>query len=132
MAAAAKSDDDEFRARRWMREQGHVLSAVADGGRRAKKGKFEENGASMSIFTSDTPQTYGQTPLRSVYSLLLCVLHSELIIPQWPAEFSFPASTAIDVLISVTMCYYLKKSKGKENRLLSRISALMVHVREST
>jgi hypothetical protein len=34
----------------------------------------------------------------------------------------------IDVVISVAMCYYLRKSKGIESRLNSRISTLMVRV----
>ncbi|KAJ7156511.1 hypothetical protein C8R43DRAFT_1183878 [Mycena crocata] len=44
---------------------------------------------------------------------------------SWAVESSFAASTAIDILISVAMCYYLRKSKGPESRLNSRISTLM-------
>ncbi|CAK5271672.1 unnamed protein product [Mycena citricolor] len=43
----------------------------------------------------------------------------------WAIEASFAASTAIDIVISCAMCYYLRKSKGKESRLNSRISVLM-------
>ncbi|KAJ7292055.1 hypothetical protein C8J57DRAFT_1274522 [Mycena rebaudengoi] len=43
----------------------------------------------------------------------------------WAVTFSFAASTAIDILISIAMCFYLKKSKGSESRLNSRISTLM-------
>ncbi|KAJ7257741.1 hypothetical protein C8J57DRAFT_1342687 [Mycena rebaudengoi] len=44
---------------------------------------------------------------------------------SWAVECSFATSTSIDVLISIAMCYYLKKSKGKESQLNSRISTLM-------
>ncbi|KAJ6505612.1 hypothetical protein DFH09DRAFT_1000649 [Mycena vulgaris] len=44
---------------------------------------------------------------------------------SWAIQSSFAASTAIDVVISVAMCYYLRKSKGTELRLNSRISTLM-------
>ncbi|KAJ7466213.1 hypothetical protein B0H11DRAFT_2239946 [Mycena galericulata] len=43
----------------------------------------------------------------------------------WAVESSFAASTAIDVVISVAMCHYLRKSKGIESYLNSRISTLM-------
>ncbi|KAJ7352094.1 hypothetical protein DFH08DRAFT_857934 [Mycena albidolilacea] len=43
----------------------------------------------------------------------------------WAVESSFAASTMIDIVISVAMCYYLRKSKGMESRLNSRISTLM-------
>jgi len=43
----------------------------------------------------------------------------------WAVESSFAASTTIDVIISVAMCYYLRKSKGPQSRLNSRISTLM-------
>ncbi|KAJ7118080.1 hypothetical protein C8R44DRAFT_790258 [Mycena epipterygia] len=46
---------------------------------------------------------------------------------SWAIQASFAASTAIDVAISVAMCFYLRKSKSKggESRLNSRISGLM-------
>ncbi|KAJ7118084.1 hypothetical protein C8R44DRAFT_189790 [Mycena epipterygia] len=44
---------------------------------------------------------------------------------SWAIQASFAASTAIDVVISVAMCFYLRKSKGRESRLNSRISTLM-------
>jgi ABC-type sulfate transport system permease component len=44
----------------------------------------------------------------------------------WAVEASFAASTAIDMIISVAMCYYLRKSMGRERVLNSRISGLMV------
>ncbi|KAJ7743508.1 hypothetical protein DFH07DRAFT_835596 [Mycena maculata] len=44
---------------------------------------------------------------------------------SWAIEASFSASTAIDILISIAMCYYLRKSKGEESQLNSRISTLM-------
>ncbi|KAJ7685925.1 hypothetical protein B0H17DRAFT_1072932 [Mycena rosella] len=44
---------------------------------------------------------------------------------SWAVQASFAASTAIDIVISVAMCYYLRKSKGAELRLNSRISTLM-------
>ncbi|KAJ7813662.1 hypothetical protein B0H14DRAFT_2778412 [Mycena olivaceomarginata] len=43
----------------------------------------------------------------------------------WAVEASFAASTAIDMIISVAMCYYLRKSMGRERVLNSRISGLM-------
>ncbi|KAJ7441112.1 hypothetical protein FB451DRAFT_1058314 [Mycena latifolia] len=43
----------------------------------------------------------------------------------WALQASFAASTSIDIVISVAMCYYLRKSKGKEWGLNSRISTLM-------
>ncbi|KAJ7159766.1 hypothetical protein C8R46DRAFT_1109022 [Mycena filopes] len=43
----------------------------------------------------------------------------------WAVESSFAASTTIDVVISVAMCFYLRKSKGRESQLNSRISTLM-------
>ncbi|KAJ7342397.1 hypothetical protein DFH08DRAFT_1082017 [Mycena albidolilacea] len=43
----------------------------------------------------------------------------------WAVEASFAASTAIDMIISVAMCYYLRKSMGGERVLNSRISGLM-------
>ncbi|KAJ6458586.1 hypothetical protein C8R47DRAFT_148782 [Mycena vitilis] len=49
----------------------------------------------------------------------------------WASEASFAASTGIDVFISVAMCYYLRKSKGIENRLNSRLSMLMQYTLSS-
>ncbi|KAJ6460027.1 hypothetical protein C8R47DRAFT_1327811 [Mycena vitilis] len=43
----------------------------------------------------------------------------------WAVSSSFAASSFIDIVISVAMCYYLRKSKGRESRLNSRISTLM-------
>ncbi|KAJ6536998.1 hypothetical protein B0H19DRAFT_1270680 [Mycena capillaripes] len=43
----------------------------------------------------------------------------------WAVQSSFATSTTIDIIISVAMCYYLRKSKGTESRLNSRISTLM-------
>ncbi|KAJ7022348.1 hypothetical protein C8F04DRAFT_1402413 [Mycena alexandri] len=43
----------------------------------------------------------------------------------WAVESSFAASTLIDVVISIAMCFYLRKSKGRESALNSRISTLM-------
>ncbi|KAJ6575736.1 hypothetical protein DFH09DRAFT_377945 [Mycena vulgaris] len=50
---------------------------------------------------------------------------------SWAIQSSFAASTAIDVVISVAMCYYLRKSKGTELRLNSRISTLMQYTLSS-
>jgi hypothetical protein len=47
---------------------------------------------------------------------------------SWAVEASFAASTLIDIVISVAMCFYLRKSKGAESRLNSRLSTLMVCV----
>ncbi|KAJ6623272.1 hypothetical protein B0H10DRAFT_2213659 [Mycena sp. CBHHK59/15] len=44
---------------------------------------------------------------------------------NWALESSFAASTAIDVVISITMCFYLRKSKGSGSLMNSRISTLM-------
>ncbi|KAJ7907551.1 hypothetical protein B0H13DRAFT_691203 [Mycena leptocephala] len=44
---------------------------------------------------------------------------------SWAVEASFAASTLIDIVISVAMCFYLRKSKGAESRLNSRLSTLM-------
>jgi len=44
---------------------------------------------------------------------------------SWAIESSFAASTAIDFLISMSMCFYLRKSKGLQSRLNSRISTVM-------
>ncbi|KAJ7655992.1 hypothetical protein DFH06DRAFT_1328833 [Mycena polygramma] len=49
----------------------------------------------------------------------------------WVSEASFAASTGIDVFIAVAMCYYLRKSKGIENRLNSRLSMLMQYTLSS-
>ncbi|KAK7055810.1 hypothetical protein R3P38DRAFT_3565622 [Favolaschia claudopus] len=43
----------------------------------------------------------------------------------WAIESSFAASTTIDVVISIAMCFYLRKSKGPGSRLNSRIATLM-------
>ncbi|KAF8152756.1 hypothetical protein K438DRAFT_1623089 [Mycena galopus ATCC 62051] len=43
----------------------------------------------------------------------------------WAVESSFATSSTIDIIISVAMCYYLRKSMGKERILNSRISTLM-------
>ncbi|KAJ7635714.1 hypothetical protein DFH06DRAFT_1302938 [Mycena polygramma] len=43
----------------------------------------------------------------------------------WAVSSSFAASSFIDIVISVAMCHYLRKSKGRESRLNSRISTLM-------
>ncbi|KAJ7493959.1 hypothetical protein FB451DRAFT_1020590 [Mycena latifolia] len=49
----------------------------------------------------------------------------------WAIEASFAASTSIDIVISIAMCYYLRKSKGKELRINSRISGLMQYTLSS-
>ncbi|KAJ6472559.1 hypothetical protein C8R45DRAFT_413116 [Mycena sanguinolenta] len=43
----------------------------------------------------------------------------------WAVESSFATSSTIDIIISVAMCYYLRKSMGGEGLLNSRISTLM-------
>ncbi|KAF8173231.1 hypothetical protein K438DRAFT_169134 [Mycena galopus ATCC 62051] len=43
----------------------------------------------------------------------------------WAVESSFAASTTIDIVISIAMCYYLRKSKGPQSQLNSRLSTLM-------
>ncbi|KAJ7720169.1 hypothetical protein B0H16DRAFT_390396 [Mycena metata] len=43
----------------------------------------------------------------------------------WAVEASFAASTLIDIIISIAMCFYLRKSKGRQSELNSRISTLM-------
>ncbi|KAF7375368.1 hypothetical protein MSAN_00424300 [Mycena sanguinolenta] len=49
----------------------------------------------------------------------------------WAVESSFAASTSIDIIISMAMCYYLWRSKGPESRLNSRISTLMQYTLSS-
>ncbi|KAF7329432.1 hypothetical protein MKEN_00205300 [Mycena kentingensis (nom. inval.)] len=43
----------------------------------------------------------------------------------WAIYVCFSASTAIDIILSAAMCFYLGKSKGTERVLNSRISTLM-------
>ncbi|KAJ7086872.1 hypothetical protein B0H15DRAFT_344939 [Mycena belliarum] len=44
---------------------------------------------------------------------------------DWAVLASFAAGTAIDILLSGAMCFYLRKSKGAGMRLNSRISTLI-------
>nr|GAT53465.1 predicted protein [Mycena chlorophos] len=44
---------------------------------------------------------------------------------SWAIYGCFSASTVIDVMLSVAMCYYLRKSKGSVRALNSRLSTLM-------
>ncbi|KAF7300785.1 hypothetical protein MKEN_01303800 [Mycena kentingensis (nom. inval.)] len=44
---------------------------------------------------------------------------------SWAIYACFSASTTIDIILSAAMCFYLRKSKGNERALNSRISTLM-------
>ncbi|KAJ7259992.1 hypothetical protein B0H12DRAFT_1231928 [Mycena haematopus] len=50
---------------------------------------------------------------------------SDTVRIAWAVESSFATSSTIDIIISVAMCYYLRKSMGQERLLNSRISTLM-------
>ncbi|KAF8233994.1 hypothetical protein L208DRAFT_1394846 [Tricholoma matsutake] len=49
----------------------------------------------------------------------------------WAVNASLGTSTVIDFFISITMCYYLRQSKGLETHLNSRISRLMQYTLSS-
>jgi hypothetical protein len=44
----------------------------------------------------------------------------------WAIESSFAATTFIDIIISIAMCYYLRKGVTEESPLNSRISRIIV------
>ncbi|KAF7342301.1 hypothetical protein MVEN_01818500 [Mycena venus] len=83
-------------------------------------------GIVLSYETCDPFITVSFSPANDQIPCRYTVNHwSETGRIAWAVEASFAASTTIDIIISVAMCYYLRKSKGKESRLNSRISTLM-------
>jgi len=60
-----------------------------------------------------------------VYETYQLTYYSELENMAWAAEASFATSTSIDFSISLAMCYYLRKSRGRISTLNSRISHVM-------
>ncbi|THU83234.1 hypothetical protein K435DRAFT_871487 [Dendrothele bispora CBS 962.96] len=49
----------------------------------------------------------------------------------WAIDTSLATSTTIDFIISLAMCYYLRKSRGSEQRLNSKISTVMQYTLSS-
>ncbi|KAF8064360.1 hypothetical protein FPV67DRAFT_218311 [Lyophyllum atratum] len=54
--------------------------------------------------------------------------YPELDAVSWAINASLAASTSIDFMIAGAMCFYLRKSKGTQSRLNSRISRMMQYM----
>ncbi|RDB17544.1 hypothetical protein Hypma_001182 [Hypsizygus marmoreus] len=65
------------------------------------------------------------------YQIYTVDKYKELDAVGWAINASLATSTAIDFVIAGAMCFYLRKSKGSETRLNSRISRMMQYTLSS-
>ncbi|KAF5376642.1 hypothetical protein D9615_007877 [Tricholomella constricta] len=65
------------------------------------------------------------------YQIFTVVTYKDLDGVSWAINASLATSTAIDFMIAGAMCFYLRKSKGSQTRLNSRISRMMQYTLSS-
>lgn len=65
------------------------------------------------------------------YQVSTVNLYTELGAISWAINASLATSTAIDFMIAAAMCFYLRKSKGTQAQLNTRISRMMQYMLSS-